>query len=829
MTIKAKVSDLVALINLERPHQGNAVQWALMRLLDAGQKGVVLADEVGCGKTYEALALMALLWYHYQGTAQPVRRVLILCKSSLLRKWHDEITANEIQRDGTKHGLRPYLTGNDRWVPFTQQFIDQVHMINKLDFAKRLWNGQTGKQLRGMREDQKLQVPPGLYLVNHQLLYESKRDAVPLLKRLYRTNWDLVIVDEAHHYGKGNKCDSIFAKTYRGLGRGVPPDFGIAGTLIYRHILLLTATPFELTPHEMLNLLRIADASKSDLETLRILLEKFQQALGTFYGLRTLPPTNERRQAIVKSLHQFRVGEPAQDGLETILRRYLVRNLKNTAQREYTLVNWDQSGWQKCCFDKFDDLKALTSQLPLIPFTGPDALFYLELRTLVQEMIEQRNTDQDSQNTFVAMDLQQGLSSYRQLLSSALLKHKAERAQYLRALLEAWDSSGRLHPKVGALVEVVTEIFRYEIERLKRNPRAWFAKVVIFNKLVSGTAPHLRRQLETALEPMIEGFLQQLVQTSPFGDVETLHKAVQHLVYEEVGQARTQFTQKYGNLVEDAELIFLLEEVGFEPQQGVHIVDKLIPDFNRRVLQPLFLIDFLRSQPGPCDEGSLQHFIRQNLIEPALKLLDETIDKYLDAEPDPDEVRRLGGFGLYETGITHLLRLRENLHSPKIVARYDGKEQEFRESNRINFNERWNPLVLIVSRVGEEGIDLQRQARYILHYDLEWNPAKMEQREGRIDREGYGHQGEAIDVRFFLLKGTYEERIFHTVMQRDQWFQILMGQKRKSLGQISSDEDGVEALEAELFHNIYTTAEHGSTSSLTPEEKDAVIVRLQPQ
>ena len=111
------------------------------------------------------------------------------------------------------------------------------------------------------------------------------------------------------------------------------------------------------------------------------------------------------------------------------------------------------------------------------------------------------------------------------------------------------------------------------------------------------------------------------------------------------------------------------------------------------------------------------------------------------------------------------------------------------EAHRRNFNGLFNPFVLLVSRVGEEGIDLQQQCRYIIHYDLEWNPARMEQREGRVDRVGWGRRNEGfIDVRFMLFKGTYEERIFHAVMQRDQWFQVLIGSKRKELGQADDDE-----------------------------------------
>jgi superfamily II DNA/RNA helicase len=124
----------------------------------------------------------------------------------------------------------------------------------------------------------------------------------------------------------------------------------------------------------------------------------------------------------------------------------------------------------------------------------------------------------------------------------------------------------------------------------------------------------------------------------------------------------------------------------------------------------------------------------------------------------------------------------------EIVGRYDGENARDREAHRRNFNQLFNPFVLLVSRVGEEGIDLQKQCRFIIHYALEWNPAKMEQREGRVDRVGWGRSGEGyIDVRFMLLKGTYEERIFHAVMQRDQWFQVLIGAKRNELGRADDD------------------------------------------
>ena len=711
-------------------------------------------------------------------------------------------------------------------------------------------------------------------LVNQYLLYEGSRGKSKPLKYLYNTNWDLVIADESHHYGKGNKCDSIFAGC-RDPEQGDKFEFGIEGTLNYKHIMLLTATPFELDPSEMLNLFRIAKSTDRDLEQLSSNLKRYQQTLNRFYELRMLSPDNERRREIVNQLHLLRLGmdfsegigrikqlqtwhkpfcplpKNQGDGLEGVMRRYIVRNLKETkrtnsrnddrsieniARRDYSLTNKKDCEWVKRRFDKFDDLKAICSAEPLIPFTGPDTLFYLQLREVVQEVIEQRQ-NKGERGVFVSMDLQQGLSSYPQLLAHSddgrlrLLDCNSEAAKELRSLLFEWSQKGRLHPKAKALVEIVKIIFKDEISRVEKDPTEWFGKVVIFNKLVAGTAPHLREQLIKAIEPLLDNMLVHLTQNTTFVDVDILRQNAREIVRGETLAACDWFTNKCHERGETPEIsASILRDAGFKIQHDRHPIKVLLHYFEGRAIQDLFLIDFLRHCQECKHEANkylLREFICKKLISPAAKQMDDIIDDYLDSKPDTDELKRLGKAAIYESGIRYLSLLREELRLTKIVARYDGEVRDDRESNRINFNNRWNPLVLIVSRVGEEGIDLQRHTKYVLHYDLEWNPAKMEQREGRVDREGYGHEGEPIDVRFFLLKGTYEERIFHTVMQRDQWFQILMGAQRKHLGQIVENErDSLEA-ETEMFQEAKAESVMGN-GSLTQEEKKAVMLDLRP-
>src|SRR5207237_10121677 len=54
----------------------------------------------------------------------------------------------------------------------------------------------------------------------------------------------------------------------------------------------------------------------------------------------------------------------------------------------------------------------------------------------------------------------------------------------------------------------------------------------------------------------------------------------------------------------------------------------------------------------------------------------------------------------------------------------------------LGFNTPYRPEILISTSVGQEGIDLHRECRHVIHHDLDWNPAVIEQRTGRVDRIG---------------------------------------------------------------------------------------------
>jgi len=811
---RVNIQNLVARLPLGEGHrlQEDAVAAALNSLLCENHRGVVLADEVGFGKTYEALAVMTLLC-DVSRRSRSDFRVLVLCKSSLLRKWLEEVSSNRTDGGFPQYLQTPYWKDHP-----VHELLNRVHVVERRRSADELRSAG----LRGHRRDGHVQVPGGLYIVNHDLMSERARATPrPLLTQLWNTQWDLIIVDEAHHYARWNQPAYLFAPD----GDFRNYDQGIGGGK-FRHILALTATPFELTPKEMVNLLALVRADRSDLDEIEKGLELYVHHLDRFFALRQRSPDDPLRAGAVKHLQRLRdedaLGTGRQEhGLQALLRNYLIRNTKSQNERRYFLVNKDKDAYRQESFDKLDDLHQRVHRAPLLPFDGPDALFYLELRELIQETVEQAREGTDKR-TFITTDLRQGLSSYPQVQASKLLQRNLESAKRLKTLLRSWNNprSLRLHPKVRALVDVISAIATEEVNKVRADTGAWFSKVLVFNKLIEGTAPQLREEVSKAISPIFAGFLSELLDKAGLGTTEDLQTRFRDHARQALERTRSAMISRYGkrcNVPAD----FRHEDL--RRFAGRPFLDPYREMLVRRCQQTLFLLRFVLSGAGTTDEA-ISAWVAKELVGPMEESLHRIIDRYLteESEATTDEYDRL------ELAEQEAVFRLEDCRSVDLVGRYDGSNSRDREAHRRNFNDWYNPFVLLVSRVGEEGIDLQKQCRYVVHYDLEWNPARMEQREGRVDRVGWGRSGEGfIDVRFMLLKGTYEERIFHTVMQRDQWFQILIGSKRRELGEIKAGEDEEAegtALEP-ASEEIEDVMERGR---LTPEEKMAVMLNLRP-
>ena len=90
------------------------------------------------------------------------------------------------------------------------------------------------------------------------------------------------------------------------------------------------------------------------------------------------------------------------------------------------------------------------------------------------------------------------------------------------------------------------------------------------------------------------------------------------------------------------------------------------------------------------------------------------------------------------------------------------------------------PQILLSSEVGSEGIDLQF-CRLLVNYDLPWNPMKVEQRIGRIDR--LGQVADRISIVNLAVVDTVEDEILLRMYDRIQIFRDSIGDLEEILGE----------------------------------------------
>lgn len=175
------------------PHQIDAALFALQNPL---VKGVILADEVGLGKTIEAALVLAQYW------AERRRRLIVVCPAALRKQWANELA-------------------------------------EKFHLPSQVLDARTYKELRkqGIADpfDQ-----PGVNVVSYNF-------AAKMSDKLRLTPWDLVIFDEAH------KLRNAHRESHR-TGQAIKEAFGACNKL------LLTATPLQNSLMELYGLSTVIDS-----------------------------------------------------------------------------------------------------------------------------------------------------------------------------------------------------------------------------------------------------------------------------------------------------------------------------------------------------------------------------------------------------------------------------------------------------------------------------------------------------------------------------------------------------------------------------------------
>jgi superfamily II DNA or RNA helicase len=135
-------------------------------------------------------------------------------------------------------------------------------------------------------------------------------------------------------------------------------------------------------------------------------------------------------------------------------------------------------------------------------------------------------------------------------------------------------------------------------------------------------------------------------------------------------------------------------------------------------------------------------------------------------------------FAYYRPTLAYLRR-RLMADGVNVTVIHGGVQSEQRWVELDRFRDPHGPRVLLSSEVGSEGIDLQF-CRVIANYDLPWNPMRVEQRIGRIDR--VGQRAQRLSIINFKVKNTIEERLYDRLHSKLERFANSLGDLEAIIG-----------------------------------------------
>jgi ERCC4-related helicase len=108
----------------------------------------------------------------------------------------------------------------------------------------------------------------------------------------------------------------------------------------------------------------------------------------------------------------------------------------------------------------------------------------------------------------------------------------------------------------------------------------------------------------------------------------------------------------------------------------------------------------------------------------------------------------------------------------RIATFHGGIGEERREAIKAAFNSSpdAHPLrILIATDAAREGVNLQNHCADLFHFDVPWNPGRIEQRNGRIDRKL--QRADEVTCSYFVLPQRAEDRVLDVLVQKTK--QIL--------------------------------------------------------
>jgi len=106
--------------------------------------------------------------------------------------------------------------------------------------------------------------------------------------------------------------------------------------------------------------------------------------------------------------------------------------------------------------------------------------------------------------------------------------------------------------------------------------------------------------------------------------------------------------------------------------------------------------------------------------------------------------------------------LKANGYDGKVVVA-TGENPEADQKSAIETFLSGSATVLVATDIAGEGLNLHYNCHHLVHFELPWNPNRLEQRNGRIDRYG---QTKPPVIAFLYLADTYEDEVLKRLLEK---------------------------------------------------------------
>lgn len=224
------------------------------------------------------------------------------------------------------------------------------------------------------------------------------------------------------------------------------------------------------------------------------------------------------------------------------------------------------------------------------------------------------------------------------------------------------------------------------------------------------------------------------------------------------------------------------------------------------------VIDPLAESDSPVRVGAHQLVTAKGLLLAAEKVgeKDTKFEMFLKALSElerEDPNAKIIVFSFFKKTLNYLLRKLEasGYHGRGEIIHGDIKSHDRLRTIR-KFRQEQKTKILLSSEVGGEGLDFEF-CNVIFNYDLPWNPMRVEQRIGRLDR--YGQKHDKILIYNFSMKGTIDDEILNRLYLRINIFERYIGDLDVILG------DQITQMTREIF-----------STALTHDERVRVIEKV---